>query len=195
MSAMADRTGYAVSSLAPGPSPPRQPERRQMTQPHEVAYISVGARHPPSSQPNLKPRSAGTPPGCPPRHGSGPIDSTHSQLILHFRSGVGTASWRQGRSRQRVGTARQRSQIRRRVVSAPQFPVRRLGFPECAAVLDGFVDRSRSGATTAAAIVAEPSAVAECVTSGETTVCAARHRQRRRRRHRHYDGSRLPISV
>ena len=25
--------GYAVSSLAPGPSPSRQPERRQMTQP------------------------------------------------------------------------------------------------------------------------------------------------------------------
>jgi hypothetical protein len=26
-------TGHAVSSLAPGPSPSRQPERRQMTQP------------------------------------------------------------------------------------------------------------------------------------------------------------------
>jgi transposase len=31
VSAMADPTGYAVTSLAPGPSPSQQPERRQMT--------------------------------------------------------------------------------------------------------------------------------------------------------------------
>ena len=31
VTAMADHRGYAAPSLAPGPSPPRQPERRQMT--------------------------------------------------------------------------------------------------------------------------------------------------------------------
>jgi hypothetical protein len=49
--AMADPTGYAEPSLAPGPSPSQQPERRQMTHTHdEVAYISVGARPPDSTQ-------------------------------------------------------------------------------------------------------------------------------------------------
>ena len=44
--AMADPSpGYAVPSLAPDPSSPRQPERRQITH-TEVAYVSVGARHP-----------------------------------------------------------------------------------------------------------------------------------------------------
>ena len=44
---MADAFGcYAVPSLAAGPSPPRQPERRQLTHDHdhEVAYVSVGAK-------------------------------------------------------------------------------------------------------------------------------------------------------
>ena len=37
---------YAAPSLAAGPSPPRQPERRQLTHDHdhEVAYVSVGAK-------------------------------------------------------------------------------------------------------------------------------------------------------
>jgi hypothetical protein len=44
-------TGYAGPSLAPDPSPSQQPERRQMTHHRsEVAYISVGARHPNSTR-------------------------------------------------------------------------------------------------------------------------------------------------
>jgi hypothetical protein len=38
---------YAASSLAPGSFAIRQPERSQTTRVHrEVAYVSVGARHP-----------------------------------------------------------------------------------------------------------------------------------------------------
>ena len=41
---------YAASSLAPGSFAIRQPERSQMTRVcREVAYLSVGARHPTAS--------------------------------------------------------------------------------------------------------------------------------------------------
>ena len=42
----ASRQGYAAPSLATGPSPPRQPERRQLTHDHDqqAAYASVGAK-------------------------------------------------------------------------------------------------------------------------------------------------------
>jgi|tagenome__1003787_1003787.scaffolds.fasta_scaffold20989188_3 hypothetical protein len=44
---------YAATSLAPGSFAMRQPERGQTTHPHsEVAYVSVGARHPPDGPRN-----------------------------------------------------------------------------------------------------------------------------------------------
>lgn len=78
---MADpHPGYAAPSLAPGPSPPRQPERRQIT-PTEVAYVSVGARHPSHPISSTRPHKSNAPPkGRQPTTGPCPLDSTYSQL-------------------------------------------------------------------------------------------------------------------
>lgn len=77
---MADPSpGYAATSLAPGPSPPWQPERRQITHP-EVAYVSVGARHPPLT--DITTDRTDPPPEqqVATNYAHQPLDSTYSQL-------------------------------------------------------------------------------------------------------------------
>ena len=81
MSAMADPTrGYAAPSLAPGPSPPRQPERRQIT--HRGCIRQRGRQAPVTPSSSTRPHKSNAPPkGRRPTTGPCPLDSTYSQLV------------------------------------------------------------------------------------------------------------------
>ena len=78
---MADPKGLrAEIGLEPGPSPSKQPERRQMT---PAAYVSVGARHPAPQHPTpTRPRLQHADPTTgadAPTHDK-PLDTANSQL-------------------------------------------------------------------------------------------------------------------